>query len=63
MTALSFDTRGGLADRAAVTIGRALTAWGTRHAALRSAPSYESQTERFDRSRDEAARRLPQLPR
>ncbi|MFF1879100.1 hypothetical protein [Leifsonia sp. NPDC058230] len=63
MTALSFDTRGGFVDRAAVGIGRALTAWGTRHAALRPAPSYSSQAARFDRSRDEASRLLPQLPR
>ncbi|WP_431277270.1 hypothetical protein [Leifsonia poae] len=63
MTALSFDARGGFIDRAAVSIGQALTAWGTRHAALRTAPSYTTQSEMFDRSRDEAARMLPQLPR
>jgi hypothetical protein len=64
MTALSIDRRAGWIDRAAVTVGEALTRWGTRHAALRTAPSYAEQSERITAVRDAAAARtLPQLPR
>ncbi len=63
MTALSIDRRAGWIDRTAVSVGQALTTWGTRHAALRTAPGYAEQSERVTASRDSAARTLPQLPR
>ncbi|GAA1443781.1 hypothetical protein [Leifsonia poae] len=63
MTALSIDRRAGWIDRTAVSLGQALTNWGTRHAVLRSAPRYDEQDARITASRDNAARILPQLPR
>jgi hypothetical protein len=62
MTALTIERHSWI-DRAAVNLGRALTEWGSRNARLDIAPDFAEQTRRLERSRDTAARVLPQLPR
>ena len=63
MTALAIDRRTGWIDRTAVTVGQALTPWGTRHAALRQRPSTPSSDARITAARDTRRTHLPQLPR
>lgn len=50
-------------DRALISAGTAIAAWGARRAARRIIPGYTDQTAVFERVRERAARDLPMLPR
>lgn len=50
-------------QRTAIRFGSALTEWGVRRATLRTAPHFADQLAAVERTRDLAARQLPQLPR
>ncbi|WP_085368473.1 hypothetical protein [Leifsonia sp. NCR5] len=50
-------------QRTAIRFGSALTEWGVRRATLRTAPTFADQLAAVERTRDKAARQLPQLPR
>ncbi|MFJ8893580.1 hypothetical protein ACIRCZ_03260 [Leifsonia sp. NPDC102414] len=50
-------------QRTAIRFGSAIAAWGVRSAMLRTAPHYADQLAAVERTRDSAARDLPQLLR
>jgi hypothetical protein len=61
MTAVLVSAYRPLPHRLALRLGRALTAWGARP--LAREPHDADRVARMERSRDAAARTLPQLPR
>ena len=61
MTAVLVSTYRPLTHRVAARVGRALTAWADRP--LARAPHDVDRVELIERTRDTAARTLPQLPR
>lgn len=61
MTAVLVSTYRPLTHRVALRVGRALTAWGARP--LAREPHHADRVARLERTRDAAARTLPQLPR
>ncbi len=50
-------------DRALISAGTAIAAWGAHRAARRAIAGYADQTAVFEGLRDRAARDLPMLPR
>lgn len=61
MTAISVPVRRPFSQRAALRLGRALTAWGMRQPARHS--GHAELVAIVEQHRDRAARLLPQLPR
>ncbi|RDV46573.1 hypothetical protein DOE76_00500 [Leifsonia sp. ku-ls] len=61
MTAVLVSPHRPFAHRVALRLGRALTAWGDRPPAR--GPQYADRVALVERTRDTAARSLPQLPR
>ncbi|MEY9953750.1 hypothetical protein [Leifsonia sp. EB34] len=61
MTAIAVSVHRPFSHRAALRLGRALTAWGMRQPARQNRHAELVAT--VERSRDRAARTLPQLPR
>ncbi|MGN6426228.1 hypothetical protein [uncultured Leifsonia sp.] len=61
MTAVTVTVRRPISHRAALRLGRALTAWGTRQPAI--GPDHAARVAVLESTRDSAARLLPQLPR
>lgn len=61
MTAISVPVRRPFSQRAALRLGRALTAWGMRQPARQS--RHAELVAIVEQHRDRAARLLPQLPR
>ncbi|AGW41579.1 transaldolase [Leifsonia xyli subsp. cynodontis DSM 46306] len=59
--AVSVPLRPPLSHRAALSLGRALIAWGTRHRTR--PPTYHQRVDAMETTRDTAASILPQLPR
>lgn len=61
MTDYALPARRPWTHRTALRLGEALTAWGTRP--VRRPSTYSERIELVERTRDRAARMLPQLPR
>jgi hypothetical protein len=61
MTAVTFAAHRPLSHRAALRLGRALTAWGARQPS--NASDHAALVAALERHRERAARILPQLPR
>lgn len=61
MTTVLVPVHQTLSHRAALRLGRALTAWGARPPSM--LPGYGERVAVFEASRDVAVRTLPQLPR
>ncbi|WP_285117025.1 hypothetical protein [Leifsonia sp. fls2-241-R2A-40a] len=61
MTAVLISVYRPLTHRVALRLGHALTAWGARP--LAREPYDHDRVARIERTRDAAARTLPQLPR
>jgi hypothetical protein len=61
MTAIAMPVHRSFSQRAALRLGRALTAWGMRQPAART--RHAELVAAAERHRDRAARVLPQLPR